>query len=167
MNWNSISVTPDIFWTCLSRYIRLLQIAYRFCFLFLASKWLKHCGPNTCLQWTVCLTLEKLLIFSGDDRTEPISPQSLPNSHQINNGYALVIHNQYFRDFEIHPKRQGSEKDLNAIKIFCEESGFTIDVKENLTVDDINAYCWKLTKDKKKFRNHDGFVCFILSHGNR
>ena len=87
----------------------------------------------------------------------------LKRVHQINNGYALVIHNINF--YNLRP-RKGSEKDLNAIKIFCEEAGLELDVQENIAAIDIHTHCQKL-KDENVFQNHDGFVCFILSHGDR
>ena len=89
-----------------------------------------------------------------------------PNSgvHRINNGYALVIHNRFFYRLR---QREGSEKDLDAIKIFCNEAGVYLDIIENVKVNEIRDHCRKLTRSKTKFQNYDGFVCFILSHGNR
>ena len=89
---------------------------------------------------------------------------SLSGVHQINNGYALVIHNRYSNRLR---KREGSEKDLDAIKIFCNEAGLYLDIIENVKVNEIRDHCRRLTQDETKFRNYDGFVCFILSHGNR
>ena len=88
-------------------------------------------------------------------------PESL---HQINNGYALVIHNRYFKKLQ---QREGSEKDLDAIKIFCKEAGLYLDIIENVKVSEIRAHCRRLSQDETRFRNCDGFVCFILSHGKR
>ena len=83
--------------------------------------------------------------------------------HKIDNGYALVIHNY---DFEKLPTRNGSEKDLEAIKDFCRKSNLTIDIQENLKRNQIRSYCQKLVDAKEnKFSDYDGFVCFILSHG--
>ena len=95
-----------------------------------------------------------------------VVPPKLSSSgvHQINNGYALVIHNRYFNRLR---KREGSEKDLDAIKIFCKEAGLYLDIIENVKVSEIRAHCRRLTRDKTKFRNYDGFVCFILSYGDR
>ena len=84
--------------------------------------------------------------------------------HQINNGYALVIHNRYFNKLR---SRRGSEKDLDAIKIFCKEAGLHLDIIENVKVNDIRRHCRQLTRDESEFQKYDGFVCFILSHGNR
>ena len=76
-----------------------------------------------------------------------------------------MIHNKYFQKLRY---REGSEKDLNEIKVFCREAGLTIDLIENQKVTDIRDYCKKLTDaDENKFRNYDGFVCFIISHGDR
>ena len=95
-----------------------------------------------------------------------VVPRKLSSSgvHQINNGYALVIHNRYFNRLR---KREGSEKDLDAIKIFCNEAGLYLDIIENVKVNEIRDHCRKLTRSKTKFQNYDGFVCFILSHGDR
>ena len=83
--------------------------------------------------------------------------------HKINKGYALVIHN---KDFETNlSTREGSEHDLNAIKSFCRQVGLKIDIKENLKVDEIRSHCRKLVADVKTFSSCDGFLCFILSHG--
>ena len=84
--------------------------------------------------------------------------------HQINNGYALVIHNRFFDKL---PSRRGSEKDFDAIKIFCEKAGLYLDIIENAKVNDIRRHCRKLRRDKSEFQKYDGFVCFILSHGSR
>ena len=84
--------------------------------------------------------------------------------HQINNGYALVIHNRYFNEL---PSRSVSEKDLEAIKIFCKEAGLHLDIIENVKVNDIRRHCRQLTRDENEFQKYDGFVCFILSHGDR
>ena len=89
----------------------------------------------------------------------------LSGVHQINNGYALIIHNKNFNYDLRH--RKGSEKDLEAIKVFCEEAGFKLDIIENVKVKEIRDHCRKLTRGKSEFQNYDGFVCFILSHGNR
>ena len=88
----------------------------------------------------------------------------LSRVQKINSGYALVIHNESFKDL---PQREGSEKDEEAIKIFCEKAGLTIDIQKNLTVNEIKNYCRKLTQDGNIFEKYDGLVCFILSHGNR
>ena len=83
--------------------------------------------------------------------------------HEIDNGYALVIHNY---DFETLSTRNGSEKDLEAIKDFCKKSNLTIDIQENLKRNQIRSYCRKLVDAKENtFSYCDGFVCFILSHG--
>ena len=76
----------------------------------------------------------------------------------------MVIHN---KDFDSLETREGSEEDLVAIKVFCEEAGLTIDIQENLKISEIHGHCQKLAKDENIFSNYDGFVCFILSHGKR
>ncbi|XP_028414454.1 caspase-3-like [Dendronephthya gigantea] len=84
--------------------------------------------------------------------------------YTIDRGYALVIHNKNFPKLRY---RKGSEKDLEAIKDFCLEAGLKIDLIENKEVTDIRDHCQKITNaDKNEFRNYDGFVCFISSHGN-
>ena len=86
--------------------------------------------------------------------------------YQINCGYALVIHNKNF-NYNLRP-REGSEKDLEMIKDFCGEADLHLDIIQDVTIDEIRAHCWKLvTKERSVFQNYDGFVCFILSHGNR
>ena len=88
------------------------------------------------------------------------------DGHHIRNGYALIIHNK--RNFRTLPSREGSEKDVDAIKRFCSKAGLTLDdLKEDCTVAEIHRRCKKLASDKNLFSNYDGFVCFILSHGNR
>ena len=51
--------------------------------------------------------------------------------------------------------------------MFCKETGLTIDILENVKVKDIQSHCHELTENKNVFQNYDGFVCFILSHGDR
>ena len=85
-------------------------------------------------------------------------------SHQINNGYALAIHNKYFNNL---PSREGSEKDLYAITIFCKEAGLDLDIIENVDVKEIRAHCREVSQDETLFQKYDGSVCFVLSHGNR
>ena len=85
--------------------------------------------------------------------------------YQIKRGYALVIHNKNF-NYNLRP-REGSEKDLEVIKDFCEEADLNLDIIQDVTIDEIRAHCLKLvTKERSVFQNYDGFVCFILSHGN-
>lgn len=90
--------------------------------------------------------------------------ESFRRVHQINKGYALVIHNRYLNSF---PSREGSEKDFDAIKIFRNEAGLKLDIIEDVKGNEIRAHCRKLKQDETEFQNYDGFVCFILSHGNR
>ena len=86
--------------------------------------------------------------------------------HQIKRGYALVIHNKYF-NYKLRT-REGSEKDLEVIKDFCEKADLHLDIIQDVTIDEIRHHCQKLvTKGRSVFQNYDGFVCFILSHGNR
>ena len=92
------------------------------------------------------------------------SEDLLKRVHKINKGYALIVHNRLFDNL---PTREGSEEDVDAIKSFCKEANLKIDVQENLEEREIYGYCRVLTRDRKIFRNYDGFVCFILSHGNR
>ena len=89
----------------------------------------------------------------------------LSGEHRINNGYALIIHNKNFR-YNLR-KTEGSEKDIDEIKIFCEKAGFKLDIIEDVKVNEIRDHCRILTREKSEFQNYDGFVCFILSHGNR
>ena len=89
----------------------------------------------------------------------------LSGVHQINNGYALIIHNKKFK-YNLR-ERKGSEKDFDVIKIFCNEAGFKLDIIEDVKVKEIRDHCRKLTREESEFQNYDGFVCFILSHGNR
>ena len=99
-----------------------------------------------------------------EEKKQNCLPESFRRVHQINKGYALVIYNRYFSNF---PPREGSEKDLEAIKVFYNEAGFKLDILENVKVNEIRAHCRKLKQDETRFQNYDGFVCFILSHGNR
>ena len=99
----------------------------------------------------------------NDGKKGPITDSLLRQVHQINNGYALVFHNHTFYNLR---KRQGSEKDIDAIRTFCKETSLMIDVQENVTVEHIRAYCKKITKDENIFQDYDALVCFILSHGN-
>ncbi|XP_028408733.1 uncharacterized protein LOC114531300 [Dendronephthya gigantea] len=86
----------------------------------------------------------------------------LKRVYKINKGYALIVHNRFFNNLST---RDGSEKDLDAIRSFCEEANLKTDVQENLAVREIRDHCKRLTGDGKIFQNYDGFVCFILSHG--
>ncbi|XP_028414456.1 caspase-7-like isoform X2 [Dendronephthya gigantea] len=97
-------------------------------------------------------------------RTRKITTTQTCQLHQIKKGYALVIHNIEFIDCDLE-NREGSRHDLQAIEIFCKEAGLTMDVQENLEVKQIRAHCRKLNK-KNTLKSYDGFVCFILSHGN-
>ena len=107
--------------------------------------------------------LFSLFCHKDDEKRFTLQPSN--GVHKIEKGYALVIHNRYFH--HLRPRR-GSEKDLKAIKMFCEEASLKIDVQENLKVNDIRAHCRKLTdEDDQMFKQYDSFVCFILSHGNR
>ncbi|XP_028414458.1 caspase-7-like [Dendronephthya gigantea] len=98
--------------------------------------------------------------------TSVVKSHADEDGHHINRGYALIIHNM--KNFRKLPSREGSEKDVGAIKRFCRKAGLTLDdLKENCTVSEIRTHCRKLASDNKLFSNYDGFVCFILSHGNR
>ena len=89
----------------------------------------------------------------------------LSGEHRINNGYALIIHNKNF-NYDLR-ERKGSEKDFDVITTFCKKAGFKLDIIENVRVSEIRDHCRELTQKKSEFQNYDGFVCFILSHGNR
>jgi hypothetical protein len=84
----------------------------------------------------------------------------------IKQGFALIIHNRSFPK-RIDAERYGSEKDVEAIKRFCESAGLDIidtDRKtENLTATEIDSLCTEVAK--RSFSRYDSFVCFILSHG--
>ena len=92
--------------------------------------------------------------------------KSLSRIHQIKKGYAFVIHNESFESKDL-TKRKGSEKDLDAIRSFCQKAGFKLDIIENVKVNEIRVHCRKIAREKSEFQNYDGFICFILSHGNR
>ena len=87
-------------------------------------------------------------------------------TYQIQQGFALIIHNRSFPNREIQ-EREGSEKDVEAIKEFCKLAGFHINdtdrETENLTATQIDALCSEVSK--RSFSRYDGFACFILSHG--
>jgi hypothetical protein len=78
----------------------------------------------------------------------------------------LIIHNHYFPKRNL-PEREGSEKDVEAIKQFCKLAGFHINdtdrKTENLTAVEMDALFTEISK--RSFRRYDGFICFILSHG--
>ncbi len=84
----------------------------------------------------------------------------------IKQGFALIIHNRCFPKGELS-EREGSEKDVEAIKEFCHQAGLCIintDRKtENLTALEMDNLCSEVAK--RSFDRYDGFVCFILSHG--
>lgn len=86
--------------------------------------------------------------------------------HKITQGYALIIHNQYFQR---KSDRRGSEKDVEAIRSFCENAGITVNntsqKTENLTATEIDELCTEIAK--RDFNRYDGFLCFILSHGSQ
>jgi hypothetical protein len=113
------------------------------------------------------ILLIQCVLVQYQQRSRKVPPQPLPGKvHEINNGYALIFHNIVFHCHNLR-KREGSEKDLEAIKNFCKKAGLTIDVQENVQVQQIREHCKKLTEDGNIFQCYDGFVCFILSHGNR
>jgi hypothetical protein len=78
----------------------------------------------------------------------------------------LILHNRYFPKGELG-EREGSEKDIEAIKDFCKLAGFHINdtdrETENLTALQMDSLCSEVSK--RSFSRYDGFVCFILSHG--
>ncbi|XP_028398125.1 caspase-3-like [Dendronephthya gigantea] len=92
---------------------------------------------------------------------------ALPVTYKIQQGFALIIHNHYF------PKRQdcnreGSEKDVEAIQKFCEYAGIDVNKTsrstENLKATEIDSLCDEIAQ--RDFTRYDGFLCFILSHGD-
>lgn len=86
--------------------------------------------------------------------------------HTIKQGFALIIHNKYFPKRDVS-EREGSEKDVIAIRKFCEEVGFKVNPTsmktENLTATEMDALCTEISQ--RNFSSYDGFACFILSHG--
>lgn len=98
--------------------------------------------------------------------TVPIFKES-PASYTIKQGYALILHNRHFPKGQL-PDRVGSEKDVKAIKEFCQKACLHINdtdrETENLTASEMDSLCDEIAK--RSFSRYDGFVCFILSHGN-
>ena len=111
------------------------------------SKW-----PSTSPNITNCFFVE-----NGRNTDKKMALPEPP--HQINNGYALAIHNKYFNNL---PSREGSEKDLYAITIFYKEAGLDLDIIENVDVKEIRAHCRKVSQDATSFQKYDGSVCFVL-----
>ncbi|XP_046839958.1 caspase-3-like [Xenia sp. Carnegie-2017] len=87
--------------------------------------------------------------------------------HKITQGFALILHNQYFLNDKT-PDRVGSEKDVEEIKKFCKTAGLDINdtdrETENLKASEMENLCSEISK--RDFSRYDGFVCFILSHGD-
>lgn len=88
--------------------------------------------------------------------------------HKIQQGFALIIHNHYFPKRK-DSNREGSEKDVEAIRRFCEDAGIHINKTdrptENLKATEIDSLCDEIAK--RDFTRYDGFLCFILSHGDQ
>lgn len=86
--------------------------------------------------------------------------------HMISNprGFCFIINNIDFHN-NVYPKRIGSETEANRLRDVFRELHFTVDLKNNLTKDEILAAILQYSK-KADLRKHDAFILIVLSHGH-
>ncbi|KAF4112841.1 caspase-22 isoform X2 [Onychostoma macrolepis] len=77
-------------------------------------------------------------------------------------GLCVIINNENFGTPK--KKRNGSQKDVDALKALFECLGFLVEVEKDKTADQIKALMAKYSNDP---RHEDCFVCCVMSHGNK
>lgn len=77
-------------------------------------------------------------------------------------GICLIVNNVMF-DFEVLPKRKGSDMDAFRFKEVFKQLGFTVESKRNLTADKMKAV-FKQVSARCTIK-HDALVVILLSHG--
>lgn len=77
-------------------------------------------------------------------------------------GLCVIINNENF----VNPKkeRNGSQKDVDALKALFKCLGFLVEVEKDKTADQIKALMAKYSNDA---RHRDCFVCCVMSHGDK
>ncbi|KAM9482864.1 caspase 20, apoptosis-related cysteine peptidase [Clarias gariepinus] len=95
-------------------------------------------------------------LIGAADEIDEYKMSSLPR------GLCVIINNVIFSSS--HKHRSGSDSDKDALKEVFQWLGFTVDVHENQSGDQMK----KLLKTySQKIHNGDCFICCILSHGSR
>uniref|UniRef100_A0A182P1T6 Caspase family p20 domain-containing protein n=1 Tax=Anopheles epiroticus TaxID=199890 RepID=A0A182P1T6_9DIPT len=108
-----------------------------------------------------CFSDESRNIFQ-EKRSEP-QYGCPPNVYNLSkNAYVLVFHNDEFQNNA--PKRNGSEKDLEALReFFVRYKKSIIDVQENQTEQQIQQKMQQISQ--KDFTDYSCLIVFIMSHG--
>ncbi|CAL1533409.1 unnamed protein product [Lymnaea stagnalis] len=102
---------------------------------------------------------ERMLRFYRRSLSE--KPDVYAMKHSVR-GNVLVINNEKFLKLS---RREGTEKDCNKIRAVFSQLGFNVIIYNNLTGDEMNKIL--LRESKYDYSNHDCFILFVLSHGDK
>ena len=81
-------------------------------------------------------------------------------------GIALIINNEYWNDDPDGKKtRTGSKEDAEKLKKTFEDLCYVVEVLPNLECEEMKQKLYKLAKGRIS-KDHDSFICCILSHGD-
>lgn len=87
-----------------------------------------------------------------------------PTNKGKHRGIALIINNVDFKGKL--PERTSSTKDAEKLESIFENLRYRVKVRKDLTAQRMKEVLEELVKDKDIDKEHDSFVCCILSHGD-
>lgn len=101
----------------------------------------------------------------GDDLPPLDQEDDMPSYPMMHRprGYALIISNRTFSGNRNLVERNGTEKDVENLKILWEKLHFEVVIKENKTASEM--YDIAREYSSKDHSNKNSFVCCLLSHG--